>query len=154
MCKPHPWLSFLFLPMFSLHCFSCSLFSAAIYVFLHATSNPFWEEPKFKWMHFKNGVLFSVEIFAGEKEMCIETRHDLTWRIHVCVCRIWLYVLDTLWSLQFSRFLWSSGFRGNSLGRLGGETVFYSRPGIACALHSKESALGFSIFRFCLIVLC
>lgn len=45
----------------------------------------------------KKWSTFSIEeIFAGGIGMCIEIRHDLAWRTHMCACRICIYMLDAL----------------------------------------------------------
>lgn len=44
-------------------------------------------------MYFKKLNAFSVEVtFAGGKGICLEKRHDLSRRIHMCVCRICIYI--------------------------------------------------------------
>ena len=94
---------------------------------------------------------FSVEeVFADGKGMCIEIRHNLAWRVHMCVCRICIYMLETLWSLSFWKLSWSSGFRGHLYleDSRGKKKVFYSRADVPVVYTPKNLLYGLAFSDF------
>lgn len=70
VCKPHPLLSPLFLPVF-LHWFSCVLFPVAIYMFLHAASNLFKKSQYLNKRMFKMGRFFCSSILCTSGKKCV-----------------------------------------------------------------------------------